>query len=303
MPADSFPFTVYSGLLEPQHYKQIGSALWLFAWCISSTTAEIEDDGIIMGIVLGGKPMKLSEIGEKFGVNDKTVSRWISDLQDHDYIRTTRAPRGLILKVKNSKKNLLNRSDKNVLSLNSDQTKMSVHNASDKTFMSDHEPNSDGDQTEMSDAKDIKDLITTATTILNIEPWEEPKSDSQTDGMITLLNAYCKLHKKIDFHVTQTERVAMGKMVAGGMPVPFTITTMASLYKAKREREGDSFQQPNSFSYYVPGIEEAWRNAKVGGKRKGKTTTSTPSNNKQDKLAELRRKRMEAEQLEASASH
>ncbi|WP_379136047.1 hypothetical protein [Paenibacillus sp. sgz500958] len=289
--------------MEPQHYKQIGSALWLFAWCISSTTAEIEDDGIIMGIVLGGKPMKLSEIGEKFGVNDKTVSRWISDLQDHDYIRTTRAPRGLILKVKNSKKNLLNRSDKNVLSLNSDQTKMSVHNASDKTFMSDHEPNSDGDQTEMSDAKDIKDLITTATTILNIEPWEEPKSDSQTDGMITLLNAYCKLHKKIDFHVTQTERVAMGKMVAGGMPVPFTITTMASLYKAKREREGDSFQQPNSFSYYVPGIEEAWRNAKVGGKRKGKTTTSTPSNNKQDKLAELRRKRMEAEQLEASASH
>lgn len=312
MPADSFPFPIYSGLLEPQHYKQIGSALWLFAWCISSTTAEIEDDGVIWGVVLGGKPMKLSEIGEKFGVNDKTVSRWINDLQDHEYIRTTRAPRGLILKVRNSKKNLLKRSDKIVCSQESVETKMSVHNDrdqtylsvhgdGDQTYLSVHDPKFGSDQTKMSDAKDIKDLITTTTTILENEFSEEINPNPEMDGMIAILNAYCKLHKKIDFHVTQTERLAMGKMVAGGMPVPFTITTMESLYKAKQEREGGDFQQPNSFSYYLPGIKEAWRNANVIQPKTRKK--STPSSGKQDKLANLRRRAEEEKQLEASASH
>ncbi|MEK5278611.1 hypothetical protein NSS82_10195 [Paenibacillus sp. FSL H7-0735] len=291
---------VYSGLLEPEHYKKIGSALWLFAWCISSTTAETEDDGIVWGIVLGGKPMKLSEIGGKFGVNDKTVSRWISDLQDHGYIHITRAPRGLIVKVRNSKKNLLKRSDKNVRSQESEQTKMSDHNESEQTKMSDHGADSGSDRTKMSDAKDIKDLITT-TTILENEFSDEITEDPDKDGIITLLNAYCSLHRKIDFHVTQTERLAMGKMVAGGMPVPFTITTMESLYRAKQEREGVHFQQPNSFSYYLPGIKEAWRNANAVQQPTHKKTTV--QNSKRDKLADLRRRAEEAKRLEASTSH
>ncbi|WP_179090376.1 hypothetical protein [Paenibacillus sp. FSL R7-0337] len=91
---------------------------------------------------------------------------------------------------------------------------------------------------------------------------------------------------KIDFYVTQTERLAMGTMVAGGMKVPFTITTMESLYKAKQEREGDDFQQPNSFSYYLKGIKEAWRNVNTASTPKRNKPTP-PQNSKQDKLAEL----------------
>lgn len=324
MPEGSYPFPMYSGLFEPRHYKQIGSAIWLFAWCISSTTKEVDEDGTVWGIVLGNKPMKLSEIGEQFGVNDKTVSRWLSDLQEYGYIHVTRAPRGLVIKVKNSKKDLLKRSDKIVRSHSDDKTEMSNHEDrdqtylsvqkdgdqtylsvridSDKTEMSDHQPNSGSDQTEMSDAKDIKDLITT-TTISENEWWEKENQnpDPETDGMITILNAYCKLHNKIDFHVTQTERSAMGKMVAGGMPVPFTIKTMESLYKAKQGREGDDFQQPNSFSYYLPGIKEAWRNANAVQTKTRKK--SAPSSGKQNKIADLRRRAEEAKQLEESASH
>ncbi|MNW37034.1 MarR family protein [compost metagenome] len=270
MPEGSYPFPIYSGLLEPEHYKKIGTAIWLFLWCVSSTTAEREEEGTVWGIVLGNKPMKLSEIADRFGVNDKTVSRWLDTLEDHHYIRVTRAPRGLILWVRNSKKH----PDKNVRSIESDKTKMSDHEIGDKTNMSDqsgseqtnmsdHEQKLASDRTKMSDLKDIKDLTTTITTT---EDWELPERDGpdpQSDGMIAVLNAYCRLNQKFDFHVRQKEREAMGKMVAGGMPVPFTIRTMEGLLQAKREREGESFKYPTSFLYYVDGLEEAWLNSQT----------------------------------------
>lgn len=137
MPENSYPFPTYSGLLQPVHYKQIGSAIWLFLWCISSTTTEKEKDGIVWGIVLGNKPMKLSELAEIFDVNEKTVSRWLESLERHDYIRITRAPYGLILSVKRSKKWASGRTDIFVRSLETDQTKMSVLSGRDQTDMSD----------------------------------------------------------------------------------------------------------------------------------------------------------------------
>ncbi|WP_340004445.1 hypothetical protein MHH52_21940 [Paenibacillus sp. FSL K6-0276] len=319
MPTDSFPFPIFSGLFSPQHYNNIGSAIWLFAWCISSTTKEVEEDGTVWGLVLGGKPMKLSEIGGNFGVTDKSISRWISDLQEHGYLHITRAPRGLIIRVRKSKKDLLKRSDKNVLSLNTDQTKMSDHDSGDKTIlsdhnngdktnMSDHEPILSSDQTKMSDAKDIKDLITT-TTILENEFSEEINPDSKLDGMIAILNAYCKLHDKFDIHVSTNDREAMGKMVAAGMPVPFTITTMESQYKAKRKREGEDFEQPNSFTYYVKGLRSAWRNAnKTTKPKESKTQTPLPAppqrlTKQQQELADLKRRAKEAKQFEESTSY
>lgn len=266
MPDGSYPFPIYSGILEPDHYKNIGNAIWLFLWCISSTTKEIEEEETVWGVVLGGKPMKLSEIAGYFGVNDKTVSRWMDALEQHQYINVTRAPRGLILKVRNSKK----RSDRNVRSVESERTKVSDHEVSDKTNMSDQSPS---DQTEMSDhtanlgsdrtkLSDLKDSTTTTiTTVKDSDSWDDilnpiPSGD---DGMIEILDAYCKMHNKLDFNVSQKERLAMGKMVAGGTPSPFTIQTMASLLQAKRIREGNSFKLPKSFLYYVEGIEEAWK--------------------------------------------
>jgi hypothetical protein len=113
---DSYPFNTYSGLLTPEHYKRIGNAIWLFLWCISSTTTEKEKDGIVWGIVKGNKPHKLPELAEIFGVNEKTIRRWIDDLENYGYIKVTRAPYGQIFTVKNSKRGYLKRVDKNVQS-------------------------------------------------------------------------------------------------------------------------------------------------------------------------------------------
>ncbi|MGG1880154.1 hypothetical protein ABDI30_21640 [Paenibacillus cisolokensis] len=321
MPEGSYPFPMYSGLLEPEHYKKIGSSIWLFLWCISSTTKELEEEGTVWGIVLGGRPLKLSEIAGYFGVNDKTVSRWMDTLEQHEYIRVTRAARGLILSVRNSKK----WADKNVRSLQNEQTKMSDHIEGDKTKVSDqsnsdqtdlsyHEPSertklsdhSISDRTEMSDQSsfsgsdrtemsDLKD-ITTTTPITTDREWiEDEDSDSHANGMIAILNAYCKLHGKLDFHVRSREREAMGRMVAGGMPVPFTISTMASLLEAKREREGNDFEIPSSFLYYEKAIYEAWRNSQttsppMAGVAQGKPAASKHMTKQQRELEELRRK-------------
>lgn len=109
----------------------------------------------------------------------------------------------------------------------------------------------------------LKDFTTITTTTAEDTEFgidDELEPDPQADGMIELLNAYCKMHGKFDIHVSPNERLAMGKMVAGGTPNPFTIRTMASLLEAKRQREGARFKLPKSFLYYVEGIEEAWAN-------------------------------------------
>ncbi len=99
----SYPFPTYSGLLNSEHYDKIGPALWLFLWFISSTTKEIEKDGVSWGIVLGHKPLKAREMAAVFGVSEKTVRRWLELLETHEYIKAVRAPYGLMISVKHSK--------------------------------------------------------------------------------------------------------------------------------------------------------------------------------------------------------
>ncbi|KAF9142807.1 hypothetical protein BGX30_002175 [Mortierella sp. GBA39] len=148
----------------------------------------------------------------------------------------------------------------------------------------------------MSDLKDIiKDLTTTTA---DIEPDEQAEG-----GMIQILNAYCKLHNKFDIHVSANEREAMGKMVAGGTPNPFTIRTMESLLEAKRIREGANFKLPKSFLYYVEGIQEAWQThlATLDKPDGSKPSQSSPEQTKrmtkqQRELEELRRRAKEARQ-------
>ncbi|SMO54463.1 helix-turn-helix domain-containing protein [Melghirimyces algeriensis] len=101
---NSFPFPTYSGLLTPEHRKNIGPALWEFLWCISKTTKERAGDGEKQGIVLGGKPIKHSEIAEDLGVSAITVQRNMNRLKKYGYIETKRAPYGEIITVRNSKK-------------------------------------------------------------------------------------------------------------------------------------------------------------------------------------------------------
>jgi transposase-like protein len=104
MSVGSYPFPMYSGLLEPEHYKKIGSAIWLFLWCVSSTTSEKEREGTVWGIVLGNKPIRMDDLAEQFDVSNRTIRDWIKKLEEHGYIRVTRAPYGLIFTVRNSKK-------------------------------------------------------------------------------------------------------------------------------------------------------------------------------------------------------
>ncbi|WP_052675915.1 MarR family transcriptional regulator [Paenibacillus sp. IHBB 10380] len=267
MPRDSYPFPIYSGLLEPEHYNKISTAIWLFLWCISSVTKDKEDEeGVSWGIVLGNKPIKLEDLSEQFGVAKKTISRWIDTLEEHGYIRVTRAPYGLIFTVRNSKK-YRNKMDKNVHSGEREETDMSTLEGREETDMSTLEGREETDMSTLLDKnvhsnKDIiKDLI--ITTPITTEFTEGFSEDSKADGMIGILNAYSKLHGKFDFHVKPREREAMGKMVAGGMPSPFTIQTMTFLLEEKRKREGSRFKLPSSFLYYVDAIEEAWLNSQT----------------------------------------
>ena len=96
----SWPFPVYSGLLQNSHRKKIGEAIWEFLWCIDKTT--LEEEGI--GWVLGKKPVKIDEISLDLGESRSTVQRHLETLKRHHYITVIRARRGIVIGVLKSKK-------------------------------------------------------------------------------------------------------------------------------------------------------------------------------------------------------
>ncbi|KIL71919.1 winged helix-turn-helix domain-containing protein [Bacillus badius] len=100
----SFYFPVFSGLLTAEHRKKIGPALWEFLWCISTTTKEVIEDGELLGIVLGGKPVSYNDVAKEMGGSKSTVKRNFEKLEEEGYILMTRTPYGHIIKVRNSKK-------------------------------------------------------------------------------------------------------------------------------------------------------------------------------------------------------
>lgn len=229
---NSFPFPTYSGLLEPDHYKKIGSALWLFLWCVSSTTKEVERDGVNWGVVLGNKPMKVKEdIAPIFEVDEKTIRRWIKSLESNEYIRTTRTPHGLIFSVKNSKK-YKNRMDKNVLSQNSERTKMSDDmESSDKNVLSRTDKN----------VRCNKDIISTTNTITNnLDPIDE------------IANRYSDLRTAQEGHPSYPnakDYQVIAQIVAHGVPSSRTIELLEQCFKEFEERSPG--KKIKAFSYCV----------------------------------------------------
>lgn len=109
---DSFYFPVFSGVLTKEHKDKIGPALWEFLWLIAKTTKEVTEDGETVGIVLGGKPIKVSELADDLGSNERSVRRNLSRLKEYNYVKTTRTPYGEVYKVSNSKKFVRNRKPK-----------------------------------------------------------------------------------------------------------------------------------------------------------------------------------------------
>ena len=101
---DSFYFPVYTGLLTPEHRERIGPAIWEFLWLISKVTKEVQEEGETLGIVLGGRPVKLAEIADDLGSSERSVRRNITHLKEQGYIESVRAPYGEIYRVRKSKK-------------------------------------------------------------------------------------------------------------------------------------------------------------------------------------------------------
>jgi DNA-binding transcriptional regulator YhcF (GntR family) len=216
---ESYPFPTYSGLLEPKHYKKIGSALWLFLWCVSSTTKEIERDGVTWGIVLGNKPLKRSELAKPFGVSERTVQRWLDDLETHGYIKITRAPYGYIITVKNSKKYSKERVDKNVQS-DGDRTKTS---SPEWTEMSSHVDKS------VHSNKDITKINNTTITITK----ENDPVDIIAERFIELRT----IQEGRSVYPTTKDYEAIARIVARGMPLPQTIKLLEQCFAEYKERQ------------------------------------------------------------------
>lgn len=102
-----FYITVSNGLLDGDHQKKIGSAVWQFMWCLDKMTI-IDSKG--EGKVLGGKPIKLSEVQ---GASERTVSRNLNKLEQLGYIKIIYAPYGMIIRVMKAKKVFQKRSANN----------------------------------------------------------------------------------------------------------------------------------------------------------------------------------------------
>ncbi|WP_339161744.1 hypothetical protein [Siminovitchia sp. FSL W7-1587] len=262
MPHDSYPFNTYTGLLTPEHYKNIGNAIWLFLWCISSTTDEKERDGVVWGIVLGNKPHKLSDLSKIFGVNEKTVRRWLDVLEQHEYIRITRAPYGLILTVKNSKRGFIERVDKNVQSENRDRTKMSnqlervdknVHSRSDKSVHSN------------------KDIISTTITTTNKE----------MDPVDVIAEKFIDLRTMQEgrvIHPNVKDYDAIARIVARGMPLPQTIKLLEQCFHEYAEREPNGAIK--AFSYCEKYITDHYEKLKAAEKARQLAKRRIPDNGK-----------------------
>lgn len=102
----NFYITVSNGLLEDDHEKRMGAAVWQFMWLLDKIT-KIDKDGL--GWVLGGKPIKLDEMAKN--KSRITVSRNLQTLKKNGYINLKHTPYGIIISVNKAKKRF-NKSDK-----------------------------------------------------------------------------------------------------------------------------------------------------------------------------------------------
>lgn len=241
---DSYPFPMYSGIFEPKHYKQIGAALWFFSWCINSTTRECEEgDGVTWGYVQGKRPLKLSELAEPFEVTEKTVRRWIEDLEKYGYIRAVRAPYGIIISVKNSKK----RKDKNVQSEQTERTNMSNLSGTERTEMSNL-----SDKNVQSN-KDFELNLSSSYSALT-----DPDLIIQRTHEIEV--HFCMRRGK-GFSVSSIDFNAIKEIVAEGVPVELIkagIDTVFAEYKPKHAHD-----KIRTVTYCLPRCYDDWEKSKA----------------------------------------
>jgi len=95
-----FYIEVSNNLLNPQHCKRMGDSVWLFMWFLDKMTS-VNDQ---KGKVLGGKPIKFSDIKKDLGISRSTYNRWMKILKDGGYVQTLRTPYGSCIVVLKAKK-------------------------------------------------------------------------------------------------------------------------------------------------------------------------------------------------------
>lgn len=103
-----FYIEVTNNLLDPKHKSAIGSAVWEFMWCLDKMTS-ITEEGV--GIILGGRPIKLEELAKEMGGHRNTISNNLNRLAKQGYINLTRTPRGIIIQVNKAKKRFTKNSE------------------------------------------------------------------------------------------------------------------------------------------------------------------------------------------------
>jgi hypothetical protein len=176
-----FWFPVWNGIFE--HREKIKDALWLFLWYIDKTTREVDGgDGRKVGLVLGGKPIRDSQVARELQCSKRTVCSWRNLLADGGYIEATRAPYGYTVRVLKSKKWL----GKNPVPLSAANEKDTASSSPEfgrnlprdlpVTSQSEKQVTSQG-------GKQSLNLI--KTTHENIKSSITRKSNQETDGLVT----------------------------------------------------------------------------------------------------------------------
>lgn len=285
MPEDSYPFATYSGLLTPDHYQRIGAAIWLFLWCVSSTTKEVEKDGVVWGIVKGNKPHKLSELAELFGVNEKTVRRWLNALEDYEYIRITRAPYGLVLTVKNSKK-YKNRLDKNVQSQEKrERTNLSNHPANLST-LSDKNVQSNKDITEDITRDITKDVV------VNIRAKKESKIETPLEPIDHIADYYMVRRGKPGMSPRASDYKHVQSIISSGVSVEEALAGIDQAFEEFNPNyDGDEI---TSFAYCKKVILSNFYSKNAREEAMKEPSTSNPKVNFKSRSREKKRNPNEA---------
>ncbi len=90
---------IASGLIE--HCPRMRESVWLFIYIVDKQTKGVKDG---RGQVLGGSPIRDSDIAAALRVSSKTVSRWREALLSEGYISARRTPYGFVYAVSKPKK-------------------------------------------------------------------------------------------------------------------------------------------------------------------------------------------------------
>jgi len=150
-----FYIEITNNLLDPKHYKAMGRSVWVYMWCIDRMTSVTEDGE---GWVLGGKPIKASEITEELGVGVRMVRKHIEKLQKAGYINAKRTPYGHQISVNKAKKRFAQKTEQKVRSEEREQkvpaegTKSSVQREQKVPYKEDKTVRQDSRQGESEDS-------------------------------------------------------------------------------------------------------------------------------------------------------